>query len=137
MRTLNTVVIGDREFRDEVKALVGQSRAYYVAGEIVESRALRHLAALAPDVVVLDGGSEGINGVRVLQTLQDLPRMPRIVVQGATGTATERQLMLELGASAYVAPGSDGLTEALQLTRVPPRPAERGWFSMPGLQPRA
>lgn len=47
-----------------------------VAGEIGEVTGLRLLSALAPDLVLLDGGAVGINLLVALPALRALPGAP-------------------------------------------------------------
>ncbi len=86
-----------------------------------ESQALRLVPQLQADVIVLDFGALAVNGLAALPWLATLPGDPAIIVLGASGTATERRLALELGARAYVSP--DTVDQSLgPLITTPPRP---------------
>jgi len=109
---ITVAIIADESSRGRLRAVTLAAGAR-VAGEIGEAAGLRLLPALAPDLVLLDGGALGINPLAALPVLRALPGAPRVVYLAATGEAAEERLARALGAidtinSAVAAPaGSD------------------------------
>jgi len=102
---ITVAIVADEEARGRLKVVVLAAGAR-VAGEIGEAAGLRLLPALAPDLVLLDGGAHGINPLAALPALRALPGAPRVVYLTATGEAAEERLARALGATAVVPPES-------------------------------
>lgn len=106
MKQMNVLLIGDEDRRTVIKQALKGQRQIRLAGEIGEWQALRLVPQLQADVIVLDFGAVQVNGLATLPWLAALPGAPAVIVLGASGTAAEQQLALELGASGYVPPGT-------------------------------
>lgn len=101
MHTTSIILIGEADRRGQIKKLLRQRRDLHLAGEIGEAQALHLAEKLAADIVLLDCAAYDINALIVLPWLKSLPNKPRVIALGAIGTATERRLLIELGAAAY------------------------------------
>jgi CheY-like chemotaxis protein len=108
MKQLSLVLIGSDERREQVKSWLRGRRDITLAAEFHDSNSLRLLAHLAPDIVVLDCATPGINALVVLPWLRALPGVRNIIALGASDSPSEQRLMLELGAVAYAAPRGPG-----------------------------
>lgn len=64
--------------------------------------ALRHVQNKAPDLVVLDLGLPGLDGLEVCRRLRALPRYIPVLMLTARGSDAERVLGLETGADDYL-----------------------------------
>ncbi len=64
--------------------------------------ALRHVQGHAPDLVVLDLGLPGLDGLEVCRRLRALPRYIPVLMLTARGSDAERVLGLETGADDYL-----------------------------------
>src|SRR5512135_3174880 len=101
MYTTSIVLIGGAERRGQIKRLLHGRRDLRLAGEIGEAQALPLVERLAADIVIVDCAAFDINVLIVLPWLRSLPIKSRVIALGAIGTATERRLLIELGAAAY------------------------------------
>ena len=101
MHTTSIVLIGGDERRHQLKRLLRGRRDLHICGEIGEAQALHLVERLTADLILLDCAAYDINALTVLPWLKSLPNKPRVIVLGAIGTATERRLLIELGAAAY------------------------------------
>jgi chemotaxis response regulator CheB len=100
MTTRIAIISGSSERRAAIKAQVTQVRHANIAGEIGENAALRLLTTLAPDLVLIDAATVGVNPIAVLH----MPLSAPVIVLAATEHTSEHQLFRELGARAVVAP---------------------------------
>ncbi|MBC8162872.1 MAG: response regulator transcription factor [Roseiflexaceae bacterium] len=94
------IVSGSAERRAALKAVLGQVPNVAIAGEMAESAALRLLVPLAPDLVIIDAATPGLNPITLLQMPLNMP----VIVLAATERPNEQQLFQELGARAVVQP---------------------------------
>jgi DNA-binding NarL/FixJ family response regulator len=101
MHTISIVLIGGADRRGQIKRLLRGRRDLYISGEIGEAQALPLVERLAADIVIVDCATLDINALIVLPWLRSLPIKSRVIALGAMGTATERRLLIELGAAAY------------------------------------
>lgn len=99
MRTTSLVLIGGAERRSLIKYQL-DSQQPEIVGEVDHLDALRLVAFLQPEVVLLDSATPGINALVALPWLANLPHPPLVIVLTTTATAAERRLMLQLGAVA-------------------------------------
>lgn len=97
---ITVALVGDAERRARLRGLL-RGRADVVA-EIAEARRAFLLAEVAPDVVLLDCGADGVNPFVALPLLAALPGAPRIVAvaDGAAATAAAQRALSALGADA-------------------------------------
>lgn len=102
---ITVAIVADEVSRGRPRAVVLAAGAQ-VAGEIGEVAGLRLLPALAPDLVLLDGGAVGINPLAALPALRALPGAPPVVYLAATVEAAEEPLARALGATVVVPAGS-------------------------------
>lgn len=108
MKQLSLVLIGGDQRREQIKSWLHGRTDITLAAEFHDSNGLRLLAHLAPDIVVLDCATPGINALVVLPWLRTLPGVRHIIALGASESPSEQRLMLELGAVAYAAPRGPG-----------------------------
>jgi len=116
MQTQSIMVIGSDERRAQIRQFC-QRTDLVLIGEIAHSAGLPLIARACPDIVILDSLTPTINILTILPWLCSLPEAPRVIALGSHGSASERRLLLELGAITYAmldAPGA--LAEALTLT---------------------
>lgn len=102
---ITVAIVADEVSRGRLRAVTLAAGAQ-VAGEIGEVTGLRLLSALAPDLVLLDGGAVGINPLAALPALRTLPGAPPVVYLTATSEAAEERLARALGATVVVPPGN-------------------------------
>ena len=102
---ITVAIVADEVSRGRLRAVVLAAGAQ-VAGEIGEVTGLRLLSALAPDLVLLDGGAVGINPLAALPALRALPGAPPVVYLTATSEAAEESLARALGATVVVPAGN-------------------------------
>lgn len=94
MKRLEVVIIGTEERRAAINTLVRRAGACTVVGEVSTADALRLVVRLAPDLVILDGATPGINPLVALPALAGT----HVIALAATSSAAEDRLLLELGA---------------------------------------
>ncbi|MBC8160093.1 MAG: hypothetical protein H7Z42_02655 [Roseiflexaceae bacterium] len=110
MTTRICIVSDDVERRAAFKAMLAHLPNVAIVGEIGESTALRLLVPLAPNLILLDATTPGLNPITMLQILLNTP----VIVLAATASQNEQQLFQELGARAVVPPNQfDRLTSIL------------------------
>lgn len=116
MPVLSVMLVADHQRREMLLRQLERVPHTRVVGEATEPDMLRLVRFLVPDVVVVDCGAAGVNALIVVPWLAGLAHAPQVVAVGATGSAAERRLLLELGAIAYVAPDAPaGLPDAVAL----------------------
>ena len=100
LRTL--LIIEDQHDLAQLVALhlADLAQRVHICGDGIE--ALRLAAADPPDLVVLDLGLPGLDGLEVCRRLRALPRYVPILMLTARSSDAERVLGLELGADDYV-----------------------------------
>jgi two-component system, LuxR family, secretion system response regulator SsrB len=118
--------------RDGIKQALADEPSYRIVGEAEDGLGVYSAChALQPDIVVLDLGLPGMNGIEVIRQLKR--RWPEliIVVLTADGTEFRAREALDAGASGYVlkAGSKDALLSALRIT------ADGGTFLDPALDP--
>lgn len=109
MPAISLLIVADSDRHAELRALASGAE---MIGVITEPSALRLVAALRPDVVLLDGAASMVNPLTALAWLHALPDAPRVIYLAATPSAAERRLALELGAVAVAAPGDEATLRA-------------------------
>lgn len=116
------IVSGDMDRRQEIKAALTALPHSTIAGEISGSAALRLLAPLAPDVILLDAETPGINPFSVLHMCLPTP----VVVLAASEHLNEQHMFEAWGAHAVVSPNQlDKLSSIVASIVGQPEPAER------------
>jgi len=106
---MTTVLIVDDHstVRFALRMLLERER-FQVIGEVDNGSEVGQVARnLQPDVVVLDIGLPGLDGMEVIKRLQQLPKVPRIMV--LTGQATDLYVRrcLDAGIGAFVTKDED------------------------------
>ncbi len=92
----SVVIIGGIEERRDAIARILRAMPLTLAGTIGDIGALRLVASLRPDVVILDAATPALNPIAVLCAQASTP----VIVLVATDSPLERRLFLELGALA-------------------------------------
>jgi CheY-like chemotaxis protein len=105
MTPISLLIVSDSDRRPELRAQIAGAGGAHIIGEIAELSALRLVAALRPEVLLLDGAASAINPLTALAWLHALPDAPRVVYLAGTASGSERRLALELGAVAVAEPG--------------------------------
>lgn len=123
---LGTVLVVDDEapIRRALAANL-RARGYEVALAETGEQALELAARVHPDVVILDLGLPGIDGVEVIRGLRGWTNVP-IVVLSARGAEADKVAALDAGADDYVAKpfGMDELLARLRAATRRAQPAE-------------
>ena len=89
--------------REGLRSILSKERDVEVVGEAADGRSAVELARkLAPDVVVMDVGMEGLNGIEATRQIRALGPKTRVI---ALSTHSDRRYvigMLEAGAAGYL-----------------------------------
>jgi DNA-binding NarL/FixJ family response regulator len=121
MPARTAISIGAPARLDIIRKLLATEFQLDLVGELSSAAGLSLIAALAPDIVILDCTAPQINPLVVLPQLR--AHAPLIIALGASTTAGEHMLLRALGATAIAGldePGS--LAEALAAAGVDRRP---------------
>lgn len=113
------VVLADdnQSFRGTLKAILSLQPDIEIIGEAVTGReAIRQVAKLRPDVLVLDIRLPDIDGLEVLRQLREAGDQTRVVVLSLWDNIEYRRTAAERGASAYVVKGA-AFTQILPVIR--------------------
>lgn len=102
--TISVLLVDDNEaFRDSIRALLQPQSDLQVVGEAADGAgALRQVARLAPDIVIMDVNLPGQSGITI--TRQILTSTPRVKVLALSVHAEDQfaSAMKNAGASGYV-----------------------------------
>ena len=105
---LNILLVDDHQMmRDGLRAVLAQTTDLKVCGEAADGRsAIEFCETLRPDVVVMDIGMPGLNGIEATQQL--VAKFPRTRVMALSMNADPRYVraMFEAGAWAYLVKSS-------------------------------
>jgi DNA-binding NarL/FixJ family response regulator len=113
------VVLADdnQSFRGTLKAILSLQPDIEIIGEAVTGReAIRQVAKLRPDVLVLDIRLPDMDGLEVLRQLREAGDQTRVVVLSLWDNIEYRRTAAEQGASAYVVKGA-AFTQILPVIR--------------------
>jgi DNA-binding NarL/FixJ family response regulator len=113
------VVLADdnQSFRGTLKAILSLQPDIEIIGEAVTGReAIRQVAKLRPDVLVLDIRLPDMDGLEVLRQLRESGDQTRVVVLSLWDNIEYRRTAAEQGASAYVVKGA-AFTQILPVIR--------------------
>src|SRR5262245_41291432 len=118
------IIVGDADIRAQVRDALRGEPGINVIGELsaVQTRHVRIMAELRPEIVVLDGTSRTINPLVVVAELRTLASPPRVIVVLAEGGSVDFRAAWRLGAEAIVT-----TSQALRTAVLAPIPS--------GLQP--
>jgi DNA-binding NarL/FixJ family response regulator len=94
--TRSAVIISGIEERRSAIARSLRAMSFTIAGEVGDVAALRLVAALAPDIVILDAATPALNPIAVLRAQASA----LVIVLAATESPLEQRMFLELGALA-------------------------------------
>ena len=115
---LPVVLVGEGYRRAYAKHLLEHPLADQVSvvGELASGRRVELISELAPEAVILDCASEGINPLAILPRLAVLKGSPRVVALVDGSTALDERALLDLRAD-VIADVQDphGLSEAVRL----------------------
>jgi DNA-binding NarL/FixJ family response regulator len=102
------IVDDDPMMRLGLTAALGQQANFTIAGEATDGRqAIDQASALQPDIILMDVGMPGIDGIAATQTIKaQFPDM-RVVVLTSHTDETEIIAALSSGADAYCIKGTD------------------------------
>ncbi len=95
------LVVEDDPSVAEVVGRYLEREGFIVAGAVDGPAAVRHAAADAPELVLLDLSLPGFDGLEVLRRLRATSRVP-VVILTARGEESDRVQGLELGADDYL-----------------------------------
>ena len=123
LRTL--LIVEDQHDLAELVALhlSDLAQRIHLCGDGVE--ALRIAAATPPDLVVLDLGLPGLDGLEVCRRLRASARYVPFLILTSRSSDAERVLGLELGADDYLVKPFN----VMELSRAP-RPSCAGWMAL-------
>ncbi len=89
--------------RDGIRMLIDATEGLEVVGEAADGReAVSQCVALKPDVILLDVGLPGLNGVEAARQIHDQVPRTRIVALSMLSEATYVRRMFQSGASGYL-----------------------------------
>lgn len=110
--------------REALRLLLSEEPGVEVVGEAADGEeALRQVAALRPDLVLMDLEMPRHGGLLAIRELRLLPRPPRIVAMGVYGAdETSRARALAAGANVFVEKGAT-LAEVVAVLRAALPPA--------------
>jgi DNA-binding NarL/FixJ family response regulator len=115
---VNILLVDDHQMmREGLRAVLEQEPDLHVAGEAADGRAaLEACDRLQPDVVVMDVGMPGLDGIEATRQLQSRAPRARVVALSMNADRRYVQAMLSAGAWAYLvkSAASDELIRALR-----------------------
>lgn len=115
---MNILLVDDHQMmRDGLRAVLEQEPDFHVAGEAADGRAaLEACDHLHPDVVVMDVGMPGLNGIEATRQLQTRAPRSRVVALSMNADRRYVQAMFSAGAWAYLvkSAASDELIRAIR-----------------------
>lgn len=115
---MNILLVDDHQMmRDGLRAVLEQEPDFHVAGEAADGRAaLEACDHLHPDVVVMDVGMPGLNGIEATRQLQTRAPRTRVVALSMNADRRYVQAMFSAGAWAYLvkSAASDELIRAIR-----------------------
>ena len=100
-----TILLADDHqiVRDGIRTLINNTDGLTVVGEAADGRAaVSQCLALKPDVILLDIGMPGLNGVEAAQQIQGESPKTLIMALSMLSEATYVRRMFQAGASAYL-----------------------------------
>ncbi|SRR6266576_317324 len=96
-------------FRSYVSAMLGEQANMQVIGEAEDGlQAVQRAEALQPDVIVLDIGLPGINGIEAARQIGKVARGARIIFLTQESSPEVVQEAFDLGAWGYIIKGQAG-----------------------------
>ncbi|MEW6431231.1 MAG: response regulator transcription factor [Myxococcota bacterium] len=115
---MNILLVDDHQMmRDGLRAVLEQEPDFHVAGEAADGReALEACESLRPDVVVMDVGMPGLNGIEATRLLRTRSPRSRVVALSMNADRRYVQAMFSAGAWAYLvkSSASDELIRAIR-----------------------
>lgn len=115
---MNILLVDDHQMmRDGLRAVLEQEPDFHVAGEAADGReALEACESLHPDVVVMDVGMPGLNGIEATRLLHTRSPRSRVVALSMNADRRYVQAMFSAGAWAYLvkSSASDELIRAIR-----------------------
>jgi DNA-binding NarL/FixJ family response regulator len=115
---VNILLVDDHQMmRDGLRAVLEQEPDFHVAGEAADGReALEACESLRPDVVVMDVGMPGLNGIEATRLLRTRSPRSRVVALSMNADRRYVQAMFSAGAWAYLvkSSASDELIRAIR-----------------------
>lgn len=100
-----TILLADDHqiVRDGIRTLINSTDGLTVVGEAADGRAaVSQCLELKPDVILLDVGLPGLNGVEAARQIHDESPKTRIVALSMLSDASYVRRMFQAGASAYL-----------------------------------
>ena len=89
--------------RDGIRKLIDATEGMTVVGEAADGReAVEHCVSLTPDVILLDVGLPGMNGVEAARQIHEQVPGTRIVALSMLSEASYVRRMFQAGASGYL-----------------------------------
>jgi DNA-binding NarL/FixJ family response regulator len=143
-RRIRVLIVEDQTLvREGIRSLLSLSPEIEVAGEASDGEsAIARLAAVAPDVVLLDVRMPGLSGIEVLERLSSEGRLPPTIVLTTFGDEALVREALAAGAKGFLLKdvSLDGLVRAIRavssgegaVVPVLDSPAARGSKSLSG-----
>lgn len=100
MKSTTVLLLGDADIRLQARHALAGMRGIEIVGELAafEPRHLRFIEEFAPETVVLDFGSAGVNALHVLMNLLSSRVRPRVIAVNTDGFEDADQL-LDFGAA--------------------------------------
>ena len=107
---IRILLVEDHEaFRRHVSSMLREQANLQVIGEVGDGpQAVRQAEALQPDVILLDVGLPGINGLEAARHIRDVARKARIIFLTQESSPEVVQEAFDLGAWAYITKSQAG-----------------------------
>lgn len=101
---MRAIVVDDYPpFLTALVSLLGGKNGIEVVGQAHNgAEALKLVAEIKPDLVLVDFTMPGMNGIEVAKTLKSAPAAPKVIVMSFHAEPEYRDMALQAGADGYV-----------------------------------
>jgi DNA-binding NarL/FixJ family response regulator len=108
--TIRVLIVDDFEpFRRFVRSLIEKKPELQIVGETSEGlEVIQKVEQLKPDLILLDIGLPGLNGIEVARQIRKTAPESKIIFLSQESSPDVTQLALDLGARGYVAKATAG-----------------------------
>jgi DNA-binding NarL/FixJ family response regulator len=108
--TIRVLIVDDFEpFRRFVRSLIEKRPELQIVGETSDGlEVIQNVEQLKPDLILLDIGLPGLNGIEVARQIRKTAPESKIIFLSQESSPDVTQLALDLGARGYVAKATAG-----------------------------
>jgi two-component system, chemotaxis family, protein-glutamate methylesterase/glutaminase len=106
---IRTLVVDDSPFMLKVLAQILEETDFFdLVGTATDAyQALRHVSALAPELVMMDIHMPGLNGIQAARFMKRSEHPPVVILISSDSTSMTRSLAEQAGADGFVSKGGD------------------------------